>query len=104
MKKMYIGITFLACIFTVVFVGRAFAEGNFLKPGEKKVSIFMDILSPDQIVLPEQITSLPGVVQDLIDYLAVNTQTAEEIKDNMALWATKQKSRMLRWRAHTMEN
>ena len=102
MKKMYIGITFLACVFTVVFVGRAFAEGNFLKPGGKKISIFLNILSPDQVVSPDQITPLPGVVQNLIDYLSATPLNAEEMKDNMALWATKQKNRMSpRW-AHTM--
>ncbi|MEW5804420.1 MAG: hypothetical protein AB1847_20175 [bacterium] len=58
--------------------------------------------SPELAVVTEEIIPLPEAVQNMIDLLATDQQTAEKVKDSIAVWATKQRDRLMRWRVHTM--
>ncbi len=88
----------------LVFVGFAFADGDGgpLKTGRNKVSFLRDMLSSEQVVLPEQMVSLPEALQNVIDFFAVDQETAEKVKDNVSAWVTKQRDRMMQWRVHTL--
>ncbi|MEW6378157.1 MAG: hypothetical protein AB1611_00970 [bacterium] len=87
-----------------VFVGFACADsdGGPVTSGRNKASIFMNILSLEQTVTPEEIVPIPEVVQNMIENLPVDMETAEKIKDDIAAWTTRQRNRMTWWRAHTM--
>lgn len=109
LKSILILICVCALVVYPVFVSFACAgsaygdnDGSLFQSGRNKASIFTNFLSLEQAVMPEEIVPIPQAVQNMIDNLPLNLETAEKLKDDIAVWTTKQRNRLMWWRAHTM--